>query len=276
MHDIPDFIIAGPPRSGTGWMMSCLAEHPDVYIPEREIHYFSEKYDRPTSWYLNHFEQRSAEHIVGEKSPSYFASPDAAARIYHWNSDTHLVFCLRHPIERTYAMYCMMLRAGHVSEDIAGELAPDTWLVRSSLYFEQLQAYRDRFPSEHLHVLIFDDLKESPQKFARYLFNVVGIDTSFKPSVLDRKFGHRKKRGGPVWSAIRTFSLKLTNSSNILDRTIQWLRKQDYTDWIHQLRSGKDDPSLPEPVRRELHDYYRDDVNQLRDWLGRELSNWPG
>jgi hypothetical protein len=256
-------------------MMSCLAEHPDVYIPEREIHYFSEKYDRPTSWYLNHFEQRSAEHVVGEKSPSYFASPDAAERIYHWNSDTHLVFCLRHPVKRAYAMYCMMLRKGHVSEDADSELAPGKWLVRSGLYFEQLSPYRDLFPEEQLHVLIFDDLKESPQKFARELFGVLEIDTAFKPSLLDRKFGHRKKRGGQVWSVIRSLSVQVSQSSEIAGRAIQWLRKSGYTDWIHQLRPGKSDPTLSNSVRRELYEYYKEDVNKLRAYLGRDLPNWP-
>lgn len=256
--------------------MSCLAGHPDVYIPEREIRYFSKRYDHSPSWYRNHFEQRSTEHVVGEKSPSYFANPDAAARIYRWNPDVHLVFSLRHPIERTYAMYCMMLRRGHVSKDIESELAPGKWLVRPSLYFERLRPYRDRFPDEQLHVLIFDDLKENPQKFARDLFSAVGVNSTFKPSMLDRKFGHRKKRGGPIWAAIRSFSLKLSNSLDLADSTIQWLRKRGYTDWIHRLRPEKEDPSLSTSIRRELRDYYRDDVNQLRDYLGRELSNWPG
>jgi hypothetical protein len=275
-HDIPDFIIAGPPRSGTGWMMSCLAEHPDVFIPEQEIHYFSENYNESPSWYRSHFERRSAEAKVGEKSPSYFANPDAAARIYHWNSDIHLVFSLRHPIERTYAMYCMMLRRGHVSEDIESELAPGNWLVRPSLYSEHLRPYRDRFPDEQLHVLIFDDLKESPKKFARDLFDVIGVDAAFNPSLLNQKFGHRKKRGGLIWSAIRSLSVQVSKSSKLAGRVIQWLRKSGYTDWIHQLRPGKSDPSLPSSARRELRDYYREDVNQLRAYLGRDLPDWPG
>jgi hypothetical protein len=256
--------------------MTCLAEHPDVYIPEQEIHYFSESYDRSPSWYRDHFEGRSTEVRIGEKSPSYFANHDAAERIHRWNSNVDLVFSLRHPIKRAYAMYCMMLRRGHVSENVESELGPGTWLVRSSLYFEKLRPYRDRFPDEQLHVLIFDDLQKSPEKFARDLFDTLGVNAEIKPSVLSRKFGHRKKRGGPIWSLIRSLSVQVSGSSEIAGMVIQWLRKQGYTDWVHRLRPGKDDPSLPTSLRRELRNYYRDDVNQLRAYLGRELPNWPG
>jgi hypothetical protein len=275
-RDIPNFIIAGPPRSGTGWMMSCLAEHPGVFIPEQEIHYFSENYEHSPSWYTNHFEGRSAEVRVGEKSPSYFANSDAAARIYRWNSDIHLVFSLRHPIERTYAMYCMMLRRGYVSEDVESELAPGKWLVRPSLYSQHLRAYRNQFSDEQLHVLIFDDLKESPQEFARNLFDIIGVNAEFKPSLLNQKFGHRKKRGGLIWSAIRSLSVQVSESSEPANGVIQWFRKSGYTDWIHQLRPGKSDPPIPSSTRRELHDYYKEDVNKLRAYLGRDLPSWPG
>jgi hypothetical protein len=275
MHEIPHFIIAGPPRSGTGWMMSCLQEHPEAFIPEREIHYFSGEYNQSPSWYLDHFQNRSKGQRVGEKSPSYFADSDAPKRIYNWNPNTHLIFSLRNPVDRTYAMYCMMLRSGHVSEDIESELSPGKWLVRPSRYFEKLRPYRSQFPDEQLHFLIFDDLKENPRKFARDLFEAAGVDADFGPSVLNRKFGHRKKRGGAIWSMIRAFSIRLSQSSTVAGRTIQWLRRNGYTNWIHRLRPAKDDPSLSSSVRRKLQDYYSDDVEQLRSYLGRELKNWP-
>jgi len=193
MSDIPDFIIAGPGRAGTGWMVACLDEHPKVYIPTREIRYFSLRYDQSPSWYRSHFEARSSDQIVGEKSPSYFGQPNVARRIYDWNPDVHIIFSLRNPIDRAYSMYCMALRKGEVSEDIESELTPNAPMVQIGRYFEHLQPYREHFTDEQLHILIFDHLKDQPHQFARDLFAAVGTSTKFKPSALDQKFGHRKK-----------------------------------------------------------------------------------
>jgi hypothetical protein len=36
----PDFIIAGAMKSGTSSLHHMLAQHPDIFIPDREIHFF--------------------------------------------------------------------------------------------------------------------------------------------------------------------------------------------------------------------------------------------
>lgn len=88
----PDFLIAGAPRSGTGWMLSCLQEHPDAYVPPHEVNYFSYEYDRPADWYRDQFADAAPEQATGEKSPSYLAHPEAPARIHDWNPDVDLIF----------------------------------------------------------------------------------------------------------------------------------------------------------------------------------------
>ena len=37
---LPDFIIAGAMKSGTTTLHNILNEHPDVFIPDSEIHFF--------------------------------------------------------------------------------------------------------------------------------------------------------------------------------------------------------------------------------------------
>ncbi len=92
MSDVPDFLIGGPPRTATGWMLSCLQEHPEAFVPEEEVNYFTNEYGRPASWYRDHLRGRSPNQKTGEKSPSYFANPEAPARIHDWNSDVSLIF----------------------------------------------------------------------------------------------------------------------------------------------------------------------------------------
>lgn len=273
----PHFLIGGAPRSGTGWLLSCLQEHPEAFVPPKELNYFTYEYDRPASWYRHHFTESAAKQKSGEKSPSYLAHPEAPERIHAWNPDVDLVFSLRHPVERAYAMYCMLLQNPHydLGHDIDQELTPQAAMVREGRYFEHLQRYRSYFSDDQIHVLIFDDLKENARGFAQDLFRAVGIDSTFEPSLLDRKYGHRKKRGGPVWSAVQELSIRFSRASTTVSRFIRWCRKQGYTEWIHRLRPGKDYPQLPDTVRERLNRYYHDDVEQLRSYLGRELPDWP-
>lgn len=276
MSNVPHFLIGGPPRAATGWMLSCLQEHPEAFVPDEEVNYFTYEYDRPAPWYRDHFAGRSPTQTTGEKSPSYLAHPEAPARIHNWNPEVDLIFSLRHPVDRAYAVYCMLLQNPHynVGEDIETELTPDASMVRAGRYFEHLQRYREYFSDEQLHVLVFDDLKESPRQFARDLFAAVGIDPTFEPSLLNRKYGHRKKRGGTIWSALQELSIRATRASDTARRLIRWVRRNGYTDWIHHFRSGSEYPPMPETVENRLREYYYDDVQTLSRCLGRDLMHW--
>lgn len=277
-ESLPHFIIAGAPRSGTGWMLACLKEHPEVHIPHHEVDYFSYEYDRPADWYREHFADCASDQKSGEKSPSYLAHPNAPVRIHDWNPDVQLFFSLRHPVERAYSMYCMLLQNPHrdIDEDVARALTPESAMVQGGRYAEHLKRYRNRFPDEQLHVFVFDDLKDDPRRFLRALYEAVGVDPSFEPSVLDRKYGHRKKRGGRLWSQIQEWSMRLARASDTASRWIQWVRRKGWTDWIHRMRPGKEYPPLSESLRERLSEHYIDDVNWLRSYLGRDLPGWPG
>lgn len=125
-------------------------------------------------------------------------------------------------------------------------------------------------------MLVFDDLKADAGKFARTLFRSIGIDPTFEPSLLDRKYGHRKKRGRALWSQIQEWSMRVSRASDVAAQVIRWCRRQGLTEWIHRLRPGNEYPPLTDTVRERLCSYYRDDVNRLRSYLDRDLPGWPG
>jgi hypothetical protein len=63
-------------------MLSCLQEHPEAFVPPKEVNYFSYEYDRPATWYRDHFDDPDSSQTSGEKSPSYLAHPETPERIY--------------------------------------------------------------------------------------------------------------------------------------------------------------------------------------------------
>lgn len=203
-------------------MLSCLQEHPEACVPTSEVNYFSYEHGRSPDWYRGHFENASLNQKTGEKSPSYLAHPEAPARIHDWNPDVDLIFSLRHPVERAYSSYCMMLQSSNndVGEEIEKVLTLDSHVVDVGRYFSHLQRYRQHFPDEQIHVLIFDDLKEDPATFARDLFDAIGIEPTFEPSLLDQKYGDTKKRGGVLWSAIQQLSVRASQKSSVISQLI--------------------------------------------------------
>jgi hypothetical protein len=118
---LPDFIIGGAMKCGTTTLHHILAAHPDVYIPENEIHFFDMDnilqhgdfnfYDSSSgvwwtqnleadapkfwAWYAQQFKNDKGARVVGEDSTTYLASPIAAARIAAQPKPIKMVFMLR-------------------------------------------------------------------------------------------------------------------------------------------------------------------------------------
>lgn len=123
----PNFLIGGAGESGTSQLAHMLVQHPDIYLPRQmrpEPHYFykSWEYDNPLSYYLEkYFSEAGREKAVGERSSSYLYLPETAERVARVYPDMKWIFCLRNPIERTYANYRFTVLEGF--EDLSFEEA---------------------------------------------------------------------------------------------------------------------------------------------------------
>lgn len=73
-----DFIIIGAAKSVTTCLQTQRQSDPAIYMPDRELHYFTRKYSRGDIWHLSQFSEEGVGRIVGEKSNSYLYTPEAA------------------------------------------------------------------------------------------------------------------------------------------------------------------------------------------------------
>src|SRR4029077_16766779 len=91
---LPDFFVVGHEKSGTTALYEMLRSHPHVFLPElKEPRFFSpevrgasgaredQPYTATLEEYLALFAPAKPEQLVGEASPQYLRSPDAARRI---------------------------------------------------------------------------------------------------------------------------------------------------------------------------------------------------
>jgi Sulfotransferase family len=116
---IPDVVIGGAPRSGTTFLCSLLAKHPDVYvaqpfIPEPKVcltphpsgdRGFIERY-------AGFFADAPESTIRVEKTSYYFENEDARARLVRVLPQARFIFILREPVSRAYSNWRWSCRNG--------------------------------------------------------------------------------------------------------------------------------------------------------------------
>jgi hypothetical protein len=246
---LPDFIIAGAPRSGTTWLYAVLDRHPDVYMakprsPEPKFFLVDELYAQGLARYAEWFEPARPDQRAGEKSTNYLERAVVAERMAHDVPNVRLVFILREPAARAYSNYLWSCMNGMEDEDFATALArederertlppamryarPHAYFSRG-LYAELLRPFFDRFPREHILVLRFEDVVGDASGVATTMQRFVGVS----------------ERGHDV------DGLGIVNAS---------------------VRGGE---SIPEDVRQALQRRYEEPNAQLAALLGDDFRPW--
>src|SRR5436309_16134274 len=105
---LPDFIVIGAQKSGTGSLYAYLNGHPDVAGARvKEVHYFDLHYHRGVDWYLDQFPDEAAARprCTGEASPYYLFHPHAPRRAFDLVPDARLIALLRDPVDRAISHY---------------------------------------------------------------------------------------------------------------------------------------------------------------------------
>jgi hypothetical protein len=79
---LPDFVIAGAPRSGTTSLARYLDAHPSVFVaPGKELRFFDDNYDKGIEWYSARFDSAPGDSLAGEASPWYMFDPVSLGRM---------------------------------------------------------------------------------------------------------------------------------------------------------------------------------------------------
>lgn len=272
----PNFIVVGAAKSGTTWLYTCLKEHPEIFLPKnKEIHFFSYPglYQRGTEWYESFFPDTIAEKAVGEISPSYLPTSDAASRIHEYNPHVRLICILRNPIERAYSHYCMDMGIGKVSRDINSGLTPDNPRVTWGLYHSQITELMNLFSPEQIKIYLFDDIKKKPDLLLQDLYSYLEVDNSFSPSFLFTPKNTQKSlpKYPKLYNYLRGVYQQLVPISGGL---LTELRLKGYLNLFHQLNQGDEFPKLSREKEISLAKFYQQDVTALSEIIERDLSFW--
>ena len=289
---VPDFLVIGAYKSGTTALHHQLRAHPALFLPERkEPSYFAFAAEGPPTAhpaaatsvrdraaYDSLFAGAPQGALLGEVSPAYLAVPGTCERLRAEAPAARLIAVLRNPIERAYSDFLMYRRDGlerepsflaALDQQAARDPAtdPTSRYVATGFYAAQLEPYVRAFPSEQLHVLLHDDLRDDPEATLRRLFEFLGVD----PTRAVDPIPEVNLSGEPTSAVVRLAYVARRRTGRLL-RPLVSERVKRRADGI--LQRGLVRPPIPAEARARLIDTYEADVTQPAALLGRDLGHW--
>ncbi len=275
---LPNFIIFGAIKSGTGALYQYLSHHPQIFLsPVKEPRYFTRgkkskvlnnskgsKYPSVNTLedYSMQFAGVKSEIAIGEASSNYIYSRAAAAEIKKLIPDVKLIATLRNPIDRARAHYQMEKKTKVL--DLMGQkndYKNEGW-ARASCYHEVLQTYYEIFSRDQIKVIIFEEWVDNTGPALKDIYKFLEVDDSF-----DIDTNIKYQAGQPNWPGIPPTS-KLRKIKSILpSQALMTVNnvKRFFTKDMSELKCEE---------RREMYSWYSDDIIKLQDLLQRDLSVW--
>ncbi len=309
---LPDFFIVGHEKCGTTALHTMMRAHPQIYMPAiKEPRFFAQELrsrfkrlgpgELPDTLeqYLSLFAAADPAQRIGEASPSYLRSVDAASRIAEIQPAARIVAILREPVSYLQSFHLQAVH-NHVETETdfakAIELeharrqgrriprfsqSPPALLYSEHVrYVEQLRRYHAVFPAEQVLVLIYDDFRRDNEATVRGVLRFLDVDEAVpidavettrlegvrSVALLRLGFGlsiarRKAAAAGPVLKTLNALTPAPTRSPAF--RTF----------WHSRVYGSRQPPD--EQFILELRRRFKPEVAALSDYLGRDLvSLW--
>lgn len=261
-----DFLIIGAAKSATTWLQQALQRHPDVVMPEPELHFFSRDYDRGFAWYLSQFPEPRGRGVVGEKSNSYLHEAPSAARVARHLPEARFVVQVRDPVERAYSDYCMLYRRGEVDADVARHLDPRRAHPRFlgwGLYARQMQPWLESFAAGRFLFLDAATIRTDRRSHLDRVLGFLDLDPcdlgGTERRVKDRRTAEVPARFKPILRPFKPLVAPLRGTRLFRQVHAGIARPVSY-------------PPLPAETRRRLEDFFHEPNLAFRELSGLDLG----
>lgn len=282
-----DFIGIATPRGSTTWISQCLSEHPDVCVSSvKEPHFFlyDSRYNQGMPRLMKQFKHCGDKKIKGEWSNLYLYSKETALRIRKHNPDVKIIMCLRNPIERAYSQYINRKHNASIMplysfkyivnhEDKYGYLS-------HGAYAKHIKYYQTLFPKKNIYIMFYEECVANPKKELQTLFSFLGVNPDFTPPSLNLKVHSRGKKKfyslylhsliNKLIFLYRESSMRYILTPLQIRPTLRFLKK------INKRKTYKDFEKTPmNPLMRErLQKFYKDEISELEELVGKKLDFW--
>lgn len=179
---LPNFLVIGTAKSGTSTLLHLLRQHPDVGLAsawEPDFFAHDRSFAQGLGFYRRYFAACHGKTAIGEKSWRYSVQdcyPRARERIARHLPQARLIYIAREPLARVTSLWMERRSSGvPTSPDFNRSIREDPVYVESSLYWKQIDAYRQHFADERILVLFFEDLVADQAATLRAVQGFLGL-----------------------------------------------------------------------------------------------------
>lgn len=301
-----DFFIVGLPKSGTSALAQFLDEHPEVCMSRpKEPGYFAadlitesdEFHGRPVymrarteSEYRNMYRHCHSEKLLGDATPVYLYSKEAAKTIYKHNPQSKIIILLRHPVEFMQAMHMQYINTGtedtyDFSEAMQKEaerkqgreiskyaVCPSLHYYRERAeYTPQVKRFADLFDPENILILTHEEFKEDNAQTYETVLDFLDLSKSHQPNFENVNPSQRP----------RSYKLhRILNNVRFKSMLRRFLGPQFYTRIKNAVAQVVMKPKRRQPISQNLYQELKvetkPDVERLSKLIDRDMLHLWG
>lgn len=268
---LPNFLIIGVAKAGTSWLSHTLRQHPDIYMPLKEIHYFNRErnFERGITWYQQHFDGVTNERAIGEKSVYYLAPPPnnlekRANMIHDMMPNAKLIAVLRDPVKRAISAYNHMCRRQApltpVDTFFRKAIANSENIIWQGFYYNHLQQFYKYYDKEDLLILIYEqDIVQNKTDTLRRVCQFLNVSDDYTFEGVN--------------SVVRSESFSRFGAvlMHYLPRRVGKALARRIDQYLH-LDTSKEVPS--DEIISKLYEVYHDPNEALFELLNRRIEEW--
>lgn len=268
----PDFIVIGAMKSATSSLHVQLASHPGIFVSEpKEPNFFSDddQYRRGTGWYTSLFAGAAEGDLCGESSTHYTKRPDypeTVSRMKAFLPNAKLVYVMRHPVDRLVSHYIHQWTQNVIRCDINEAVVSFPELVDYGRYSFQLAPYFEAYGKNAVLPVFFAALKARPQRELERIAGFIGYPgpVTWKDDLGNQNVSSERLR--------RFRGYRLLVDSRPLAFLRRALVPQSVRDRVKARLTMEQRPVLDDSVRTRLEGVFDEDLRQLSEWLGVDIT----
>jgi len=299
----PNLFIVGQPKSGTTALHQFLGQHPEIYMSSiKEPHFFCSDFHlesdraygkqrffdfRSESAYLQLFAKADDAKVVGESSTNYLYSQVAAQKIHNFNPEAKIIIILREPAKYLYSLHshyvkfteenepdfltALSLEEERKEEKIASpRVTSPSYLYYSQRvqYHQQVKRYCDRFGSEQIKIVVFEEFKSENERVYREILEFLGVDSSFTPKY-DAVNVNKEVKFEAINNLVNS-PLAKNISKNLLSQEFNEFVRDNIVEKFLWHQAPK--ATMPEDLKIQLMQQYQHQVKQISELVGIDLS----
>jgi hypothetical protein len=296
MSRSPNFFIVGAPKSGTTAMDAYLERHPDIFMAEKEPHYFArDLLDQGDALldkerYMRRFEPASDQKVIGESSVFYLYSKVAASLIHESDPNAKILIHLRDPVDFVASHHSQLVFVGgepikdlrealdaeparRIGENLPREFRWYRTLLYTDIarFSDQVARFIDTFGRDRILINLYDDFRQDTAAVYRRTLEFLEVDSAFEPTfeVVNANKRMRSKllmdvavRNPPNWLSAVSRIVSPDTRRAIKNRIDRFNTKYEPRE------------PMPKDVRQRLCDALRPDVERLGVLIDRDLGHW--